>query len=102
MVERLYGKQVKKRAELERKLKEAKEREEQQIKETAHPQLSEGTQLLTADRKQTPTFEELYKAAKALQQKKAAQEQKHQEELYAKERQEAPFEPDLVHKSHDK
>ena len=57
---------------------------------------------MTAERRQTPTFEELYKAAKALQQKKAARELKHQEEVYAKEREEAPFEPDLVHKSHDK
>ena len=67
---------MKKRADLEAKIRADKEREAQKIKETARPQLSQGTQLLTAERRQAPTFEELYKAAKALQQKKAAREQK--------------------------
>ena len=35
---------------------------------------------MTADRKRMPTFEELYKAAKSIQQKKQAKELKQQEE----------------------
>ena len=57
---------------------------------------------MTADRKRMPTFEELYKAAKTIQQKKEAKELQWQEELKAKERIEAPFQPDLIHKSQDK
>ena len=49
-----------------------------------------------------PTFEELYKAAKSIQQKKEARELRWQEELKAKEQNEAPFEPELIHKSQDK
>ena len=46
---------------------------------------------MTADRKRMPTSEELYKAAKTIQQKKEAQELRWQEEQKAKERIEAPF-----------
>jgi hypothetical protein len=62
----------------------------------AAPKLSEGTINIVGPHR-TATFEELYKAATALREKKILMSQKRQTELLNKEMQEATFKPHINH-----
>lgn len=70
----------------------------QQDAKNAAPKLSEGT-LNIVGAHRTATFEELYKAATALREKKLLLSQKRQTELINKEMQEATFKPHINHSS---
>lgn len=66
----------------------------------AKPTLSKGTQQIMnlKHKEEIPSFEALYKAAKALQSRKLEQQQKRKDELEEKELSDLTFRPLLISK----
>jgi len=63
------------------------------------PKISKGSQLIYDSKARPPTFEQLYKAAKELKDKRLLDCAKREKEVESKEMKEATFKPVLVHTS---
>lgn len=68
-------------------MKNDEAKQQQQMKDNAHPKLSQGTMTIinAGSKKDIPTFETLYKAAKTIANKKLEQQEKRRKELEAEE-----------------